>query len=202
MIRSDQRSLKELLSQVVQTPDQQFYIRKLMDFKFRIEYKSGTSNRVADALSRRDPDKRCGEASTLALFARSLEMIRTENARLPDLVLLHQSVANNSSPPHLSVIDGLLYFKRRIYLSRDSCVRNDVMEESHSANMAGHPSEKHTFARVAASFYWPGMRTDVRQFVAAVRSAMQRSALPTDHLDCCSPFRYPIQCGRLPLWIL
>ena len=52
IIRSDQRSLKDLLSQVVQTPDQQFYLRKLMGFKFVIEYKSGASNRVADALSR------------------------------------------------------------------------------------------------------------------------------------------------------
>lgn len=32
IIRSDQRSLKDLLSQVVQTPDQQFYLQKLMGF--------------------------------------------------------------------------------------------------------------------------------------------------------------------------
>lgn len=37
VIRSDQESLKELLQQVIQTPDQQFYARKLMGYKFRIE---------------------------------------------------------------------------------------------------------------------------------------------------------------------
>ncbi|VFQ91342.1 unnamed protein product [Cuscuta campestris] len=54
LIRTDQRSLKELLQQVVQTPDQQYYVRKLLGFRFRIEYKTGASNKVADALSRRE----------------------------------------------------------------------------------------------------------------------------------------------------
>ena len=49
IIHSNQRSLKDLLSQIIQTPDQKFYIRKLMGFKFKIEYKSGASNRVVDA---------------------------------------------------------------------------------------------------------------------------------------------------------
>lgn len=54
VIRSDQKSLKELLQQVVQTPDQQLYVRKLMGYKFRIEYKKGITNKEADALSRRE----------------------------------------------------------------------------------------------------------------------------------------------------
>lgn len=58
LIRSDLRSLKELLSRVVQSPDQQFYVRNLMGFKFSIEYKTGTTNKVADALSRQDEDPR------------------------------------------------------------------------------------------------------------------------------------------------
>ncbi|VFQ92818.1 unnamed protein product [Cuscuta campestris] len=54
LIRTDQRSLRELLHQVVQTPDQPYYLRKLMGFRFKIEYKARASNRVADALSQRD----------------------------------------------------------------------------------------------------------------------------------------------------
>lgn len=36
---------------MVQTPDQQFCVRKLMGYKFKIEYKKGASNRADDALS-------------------------------------------------------------------------------------------------------------------------------------------------------
>ena len=52
MIRTNHRSLKELLQQVIQTPDQQAYFRKLLGFQFRIEYKTGITNYVVDALSR------------------------------------------------------------------------------------------------------------------------------------------------------
>ena len=37
---------------MVHTPDQQVYIRKLLGFHFRIEYKPGHTNQVADSLSR------------------------------------------------------------------------------------------------------------------------------------------------------
>ncbi|GKD33575.1 ty3-gypsy retrotransposon protein [Tanacetum coccineum] len=51
-ICTDHRSLKELMQQVIQTPLQYKYVRKLMGFNFAIEYKTGTTNMVADALSR------------------------------------------------------------------------------------------------------------------------------------------------------
>lgn len=51
-IQTDHRSLKELLTQVIQTPEQQFYLSKLLGYHYEIQYKSGNSNMVADALSR------------------------------------------------------------------------------------------------------------------------------------------------------
>ena len=57
VIQSDQKSLKELLQKhIIQTPEQHLYVRKLMGYKFSIEYKTGASNKAADALSRRDEE--------------------------------------------------------------------------------------------------------------------------------------------------
>lgn len=56
IIRTDHRSLRELLTQVVQAPEQQHYLRKLLGFQFTIEYKMGSDNSAADALSRRGED--------------------------------------------------------------------------------------------------------------------------------------------------
>ncbi|KAF7844469.1 Ty3/gypsy retrotransposon protein [Senna tora] len=55
-IKTDHKSLKELMHQVVQTPEQQFYLSKLLDFDFEIVYRMGRTNLVADALSRQEDD--------------------------------------------------------------------------------------------------------------------------------------------------
>lgn len=52
IIQTDHRSLKELLTQVIQTPEQQFYLSKLLGYHYDIQYKPGKTNTVADALSR------------------------------------------------------------------------------------------------------------------------------------------------------
>lgn len=52
IIRTDHHSLKDLLCQQLHTPEHHRYIRKLLGYDFVIEYKLGSHNVVADALSR------------------------------------------------------------------------------------------------------------------------------------------------------
>ncbi|KAJ4749205.1 polyprotein [Rhynchospora pubera] len=52
IIRTDHRSLQNMLKQTIQTPEQQQFLSKLVGYSYSIEYKSGPSNAVADALSR------------------------------------------------------------------------------------------------------------------------------------------------------
>lgn len=54
-IIKNHRSLKELLTQVIQTPEQHMYLARLLGYDYHIQYRSGSSNQAADALSRR-PD--------------------------------------------------------------------------------------------------------------------------------------------------
>ena len=62
-ILTDHRSLKDLMTQIIQTPEQQTYLSKLLGFDYTIKYKLGTTNVVADALSRIVPT----DATCLAL---------------------------------------------------------------------------------------------------------------------------------------
>lgn len=50
-IYTDHRSIRELMSQTIQTPEQQFYLAKLLGFDYDIQYKAGNSNIVADSFS-------------------------------------------------------------------------------------------------------------------------------------------------------
>ncbi|KAF2300154.1 hypothetical protein GH714_009962 [Hevea brasiliensis] len=48
-LRTDQRSLKHLLLQQASTPAKQYWLSELMGYSFMIEYKTGISNKAADA---------------------------------------------------------------------------------------------------------------------------------------------------------
>ena len=52
IILTDHKSLRELMNQVIQTPEQQVYLSKLIGYDYSIQYKPGKKNLVADALSR------------------------------------------------------------------------------------------------------------------------------------------------------
>ena len=51
VILTDHRSLKELINQAIQIPEQHRYLARLLGFDNVIQYRVGKSNVVADALS-------------------------------------------------------------------------------------------------------------------------------------------------------
>lgn len=175
VIRSDQKSLKELLLQVIQTPDQQLYVRKLMVYKFRIEYKTGASNKVADALSRRDmlvgeeaqdlapdePTPGSSAATDSALLSAVshpvpdiIDLLRQEARVTDELVRLRARMADGSAPVQFTESDGLIYWNRRLFVGKDSVAKPALLYEHHSTPSAGHPGVDRTFRRLAAGFYW------------------------------------------------
>ncbi|XP_061361231.1 uncharacterized protein LOC133305112 [Gastrolobium bilobum] len=52
IIRTDHKSLHNLMSQTIQTPEQQQFLAKLLGYNYTITFKSGKSNAAADGLSR------------------------------------------------------------------------------------------------------------------------------------------------------
>ena len=66
VILIDHRSLKELMTQEVQTPEQHRYLARLLGFDYYIQYRTGKTNVVADALSR------SSESPTASFFILSM----------------------------------------------------------------------------------------------------------------------------------
>ncbi|GKA41114.1 hypothetical protein Tco_0733707, partial [Tanacetum coccineum] len=95
--RTDHKSIKELMQHEIQTPIQQKYVRKLMGFDFSIEYKPGTLNFAADALSRVHEDEELVISSFMAMsrpMLGILETLKSDNEMLPELVDLHRLSLN------------------------------------------------------------------------------------------------------------
>ncbi|WJX52068.1 hypothetical protein P8452_38212 [Trifolium repens] len=174
IIYTDQRSLRELLTQVIQTPEQQFYLAKLLGYSYEIIYKPGPQNRVADALSR---------AHCLTITVPHLDFISKFRECLAQDTEFQDLLAKVQQAPHdykdFTVLNGLLFFKGKLFLPSASPLKHALLEEFHSSTIGGHCGIHRTFGRLQENVFWHGMRQDVEQFVKACAVCQQTK--PSNH---------------------
>ncbi|GJR72574.1 ty3-gypsy retrotransposon protein [Tanacetum coccineum] len=114
-IRTDHKSIKELMQQVIQILIQQKYVRKLMGFDFVVEYKPGVANQVVDALSRMYEDRELVKAEFMAIsqpIVGLLGNLKSDNETLEELEALHQQLDTGSGPDGFRREEGLLIFRQ------------------------------------------------------------------------------------------
>ncbi|KAF8400118.1 hypothetical protein HHK36_013414 [Tetracentron sinense] len=132
IVRTDQQSLKFLLEQQIVGAEYQKWITKLMGYDFDIQYRSGASNRVADALSRM-PDQ--AECSTLAIPQwQHWDSLRVELAEDEFLKKLRHDITSGTQP-HVgfTVEQGVLYYKDHLVLPRSSKLVSTLIGEFHTS---------------------------------------------------------------------
>ncbi|KAH9726475.1 hypothetical protein KPL70_008268 [Citrus sinensis] len=186
VIRTDHRSIKELLQQVIQTPDQQVYLQKLLSFQFRIDYKPGHANRAADALSRvhaasdeiEPIDSKYTSSFCLSLhsspsFNLLTELLR-ENSTCHDILKLHHQVSSGHFMADYSIHNGILLYKGKYYLSAESSLKIILLKEFHSTPLARHVGIHRIYLRLSANFFWVHMRQDVEKFVTECLICQQK----------------------------
>jgi hypothetical protein len=178
IIHTDQRSLRELMTQVIQTPEQQFYLAKLLGYSYEIFYKPGAQNRVADALSRLHENPSQCLVITVPHwdFIQHLRKSFTEDTGLIDLI--QKIEASPDSYPGFRIIQGLLYFRDKLYIPADSPIKTLLLQEFHSSPIGGHSGIQKTLGRLKENVYWDNMQRDVTNLVKAC-STCQQTKHPT-----------------------
>jgi hypothetical protein len=68
------------------------------------------------------------------------------------------------------LVNGLLFYKGRIFVPKDIAIRKLILESHHDAPAAGHPGQACTLELVNRQFYWPSMKKSVNQYVEACDS--------------------------------
>ncbi|MCI01291.1 Ty-3/Gypsy retrotransposon polyprotein, partial [Trifolium medium] len=139
IIQTDHRSLRELLTQVIQTPEQQHYLAKLLGYHYEIQYKPGNTNVVADALSRSITAEEPGSYSLSVPHCSFLESLKQELASNSEFQLLQQRM--QSTPEKFvgfKYKDGLIFKEHKIWISPSSKFRELLMREYHETLIAGH----------------------------------------------------------------
>lgn len=193
VIRTDQKSIKELSSQVVHTPAQQRFIIKLLGYDFSIEYKPGSTNTVADALSRTQQEKKSEQILLLTTISDPLlEDLRLETNQHPELQALLQKINSNSEGlSKFSIHDGLIFFNGRIVIASDSLHKTCILENFHSSLTGGHGGVRRTLARILPLYYWPNMRTDVKDFIRTCPTCQATKYQPSAPAGLLQPLPLP-----------
>lgn len=159
ILYTDHDSLKHIGSQDKVSHRHASWLSYLQQFTFVIKHKTGVSNRVADALSRRHSlltelrvhvpafDSFAGLYMDDSYFVKILEQI--QRGERSDFFLE----------------DGFLF--RGVQLCVPDCsLRLQLISELHNE---GHVGRDRTFQLLTTSYFWPTMRKEVSRFVARCR---------------------------------
>lgn len=127
-------------------------------------YKTGLSNKVAYALSRKTE----GEIVLGGLATTSLVDWRGLNVKLEkDVVLkkIKQDIEEGKEKATcFAVVNRQLMYKGHMVISKTSSIIPKPLKEYHDFPVGGHSEDIKTYLRLAGNLFWMGMRKDVTNY--------------------------------------
>nr|GEW77022.1 hypothetical protein VITISV_037851 [Tanacetum cinerariifolium] len=159
VIKTDNIATSYFQTQKKLSPKQARWQDFLPEFDYRLEYKPGKANVVADALSRK------------AEFAVITQAQFFPQDRIKE-GLKHDPLANKivaltkDGKTRRFWLKGDMLFTKgdSLYVPKWGDLRRIILKECHDPKWVGHPGIKRTLALVEGTYYWPRMEDDVETF--------------------------------------
>eukprot|EP00253_Pinus_taeda_P012331 PITA_12331 len=179
LLLTDHHSLTNYFSQPTLNARQARWADFLSGFDFDIRHLKGKENRVADALSRK---VQCLYEVTFSRWENSLlEMMKTTASQDVEYQQMkrHKSLSSEGSPQDYEVNrDGMLLYKKRLFVPNDNNLKNLILNEFHTSHYAGHPGYHKMLTALRKEYYWPGMKKHVAEYLARCLECQQ---IKTEH---------------------
>ncbi|KAK3040207.1 hypothetical protein RJ639_028919 [Escallonia herrerae] len=144
----------------------------LAEFNFMLQYRAGSTNSVADALSRR------AELDQVALMAMNAIVRADSRVAINIRKTIKKALTRDPVAQQLLKLiesyktrqfwqeDGLLMTKgRRVYVPRVDDLRRTLIRECHDTLWAGHAGGERTLTLLQQGYYWPQMGDEVQEYV-------------------------------------
>ena len=141
---------------------------KLMEFiqayTFSIKHKKGTTNKVVDALSRRNSIVKEIQVSSIGIEAMKNMHVANEDFKEAYEVCQTMNERYHTDFSEFRLQDGLLFKDNQLCVPKGS-VRENIVKEKHCGSLAGHFGIDKILEQVRRFFYWPKMQANIRKFV-------------------------------------
>eukprot|EP00267_Zea_mays_P054154 XP_020407373.1 uncharacterized protein LOC103652751 [Zea mays] len=180
-ILTDHKSLTQLNEQRLHTPWQHKVFTKLLGLNYRIQYRSGSDNRAADALSRHS----FAECQAVSVIVPQW-LVAVQDSYHQDkqaLSLISKLAVDPAAVPNFTLHDGLLRYKERIWVGEDTHLQHRIVEALHSSPLGGHSGIPVTYSRVKKLFAWTKLKPFVQKFVQECQVS-KGWLLPRFHHPC------------------
>jgi hypothetical protein len=139
----------------------------MLGYDFEIIYKKGKENMVADALSRKYEDVEALLSALSIIHHYWIIEARDEWKNDPSVWKLIQQLQKDPSVSNTFVWNNnSLWYKDRLYIYKESQLKQKVLMELHTSPIGGHSGFLKTYHRVKKEFFWEGLKNDVQRFVA------------------------------------
>jgi hypothetical protein len=136
---------------------------RMMGLNFKIVYKKGKENLVADALSR------VGHMMAIqAVSAVQLAWVQVFNSYTTNPTaqqLLKQLAISSPDTNGYSLDKGVIWHKGKVWIGQNSALQTKLISVCHSSVIGGHSGIAATYHRLKRHFFWKGMKIDVESFV-------------------------------------
>jgi hypothetical protein len=160
IIKTGQRSLKYLSSQRLLEGIQHKIMLKLLEFDYSIEYKKGTDNTAADALSRKYTDPMEEQCTTISATIPTwmTEVVDTYVNETKCTQLLQELAISATSNPKYTLTSGILRYKNRIVLGTATDLRDIIFNAFHSSIFGGYSGNRVTHHMIKRLSFWPHLK--------------------------------------------
>eukprot|EP01018_Ginkgo_biloba_P014349 Gb_07058 [translate_table: standard] len=165
---TDHQALRFINSQGKLNAKHAKWVEFLQSYSFVLRHKSGRSNKVADALSRRTT-LLTTMVNEVVDFASVKDLSATDkDFRQAFSYAKEPTFDNGDLYGEYFLQDGYL-FKGRQLCILESVMRENIIRELHSGGLGGHFGRNKTIALVEDRYFWPGLKKQVSKFIEHCR---------------------------------